>query len=65
MEELAKKGVIVILVSSDLQELVRVSHRILVMRKGRIVKELAEGAVTQADILEAASGIENKGEVTG
>ena len=65
LEELAKKGVIVILVSSDLQELVRVSHRILVMRKGRIVKELAEGAVTQADILEAASGIENKGEVTG
>ncbi len=65
LEDLAKKGVIVILVSSDLQELVRVSHRILVMRKGRIVKELAEGAVTQADILEAASGIENKGEVTG
>ena len=46
-----------IVVSSDLQELVRISHRILVMRKGKIVKELAEGAVTQADILEAASGI--------
>ena len=39
------------------RELVRISHRILVMRKGKIVKELAEGAVTQADILEAASGI--------
>ncbi|MCI8598047.1 MAG: sugar ABC transporter ATP-binding protein [Lachnospiraceae bacterium] len=65
LEELAAKGVIVILVSSDLQELVRVSHRILVMRKGKIVKELAEGTVTQADILEAASGIENQEEVAG
>lgn len=41
--------------------MVRVSHRILVMRKGKIVKELAEGTVTQADILEAASGIEEEG----
>ncbi len=54
---MAEQGVIVIVVSSDLQELVRVSHRILVMRKGRIIKELAEGTVTQADILEAASGL--------
>ncbi len=65
LEELAAKGVVVILVSSDLQELVRVSHRILVMRKGKIVKELAEGTITQADILEAASGIESQEEVAG
>ena len=65
LEELAAQGVIVILVSSDLQELVRVSHRILVMRKGKIVKELAEGVVTQADILEAASGIEDQEEAAG
>lgn len=54
---LADSGVVVILVSSDLQELLRVSDRILVMRKGEIVREFAEGAVTQADILEAASGL--------
>ena len=65
LEELAAQGVIVILVSSDLQELVRVSHRILVMRKGKIVRELAEGVVTQADILEAASGIEDGEEAAG
>lgn len=65
LEELAAKGVIVILVSSDLQELLRVSHRILIMRKGKIIKELAEGTVTQADILEAASGIESKEGVAG
>lgn len=57
LQELADKGVVVILVTSDLQELVRVSNRILVMRKGRIVKEFAEGIITQAHILEASSGI--------
>ena len=57
LRELALRGVMVILVSSDLQELLRVSDRILVMRKGRIVKEFSEGTVTQADILAAASGL--------
>lgn len=57
LQELADNGVVVIIVSSDLQELLRVSHRILVMRKGRIIKEFSEGTITQADILEASSGI--------
>ena len=48
---------VIIVVSSDLQELLRISDRILVMRKGRIVKEFAEETVTQADILAAASGL--------
>lgn len=57
LEGLAQKGVGVILVTSDLQELIRVSHRILVMRKGQIVREFDQGMVTQAMVLEAASGI--------
>ena len=57
LEQLAQSGVSVILVSSDLQELIRVSHRILVMRKGHIVKEFDHGMVTQAMVLEAGSGI--------
>lgn len=63
MESLAKSGVIVLLVSSDLRELLRVSHRILVMRKGRIVKEFRGVSVAQEDVLAAASGIENASEV--
>jgi ribose transport system ATP-binding protein len=54
--DLAKKGVLVILVSSDLQELIRVSSRILIMRKGRIVAEFAQNTVTQDDVLASASG---------
>lgn len=62
LEELAKSGVVVILVSSDLQELIRVSHRILVMRKGAIIQEFDSGVVTQSMVLEAASGLMKKEE---
>lgn len=58
LKDLASRGVMVIMVSSDLQELLRVSDRILVMRKGKLVKEFAEGELTQADILQASSGLE-------
>lgn len=60
LRNLAQNSVVVILVSSDLQELLRVSDRILVMRKGRIIKEFSKGIVTQADILTAASGVEQE-----
>ncbi len=60
LEGLASQGVVVLLVSSDLQELIRVSHRILVMRKGSVIKEFDSGTVTQSMVLEAASGLVEK-----
>lgn len=57
LEDLAKKGVAVIVVTSDLQELIRVSHRILVMRKGDIVKEFKNVEVTQSKVLAAGQGV--------
>jgi ribose transport system ATP-binding protein len=54
---LSDQGVAVIVVSSDLPELTRISDRILVLRQGRIVKEFAEGEVTEEDVLLASSGI--------
>jgi ABC-type sugar transport system ATPase subunit len=38
--EIAQNGGAVILVSSDINELIELSHRILILRKGRIVSEL-------------------------
>jgi len=55
--QLSAAGVAIILVSSDLPELTRLSHRILVLRKGRIIKEFAEGEVTEEDVLRASSGL--------
>lgn len=57
IERLASEGVAVIVVSSDLPELTRLSDRIIVLRKGRIIKEFTEGVVTEEQVLRAASGI--------
>lgn len=57
IESLAQKDVAVLLVSSDIAEVLRVAHRILVMRGGRIIREFGSGVVTQEDILLTSSGI--------
>ena len=57
IERLSGEGVAVIVVSSDLPELTRLSDRIIVLRKGRIIKEFVEGVVTEEQVLRAASGI--------
>ena len=57
LRELAETGTIVVMVSSDLAELVYLSDRILVMRDGRFFEEFTRGNVTQEAILLAASGV--------
>ena len=52
LRNMAKQGVAVILISSDLSEVFAVSDRILVMREGRIVDEVATSEATQEGILE-------------
>ncbi len=50
----ASRGVAVILVSSDLPELVAMSDRVAVMRQGKIVAELTGDELTQNRVLEYA-----------
>jgi ribose transport system ATP-binding protein len=54
MQNLARQGAGVIFVSSDLRELLGVSDRLYVMRKGRIVADCARAAFDQHAILSAA-----------
>jgi ABC-type sugar transport system ATPase subunit len=54
MRELAKRGIGIIMVSSDLPEILAVSDRILVMRRGRIVAGFAGGNTTQEEIMHKA-----------
>ncbi len=57
MDELARQGAATLMVSSEMQELMQVADRILVMKDGRIVAELP-GETTQEEILRfAASGL--------
>ncbi|MEP6715557.1 MAG: sugar ABC transporter ATP-binding protein [Terriglobia bacterium] len=53
MSELARNGAAILMVSSELQELMHVADRILVMRQGRIAGELARGA-TQEQVMKLA-----------
>jgi ribose transport system ATP-binding protein len=56
MRKLAQNGAIIIMVSSDLSELTRISDRILVMYGGRFFEEFTHENVSQTSILLAASG---------
>jgi ribose transport system ATP-binding protein len=56
IEQLSAKGVSIVLVSSDMAELIRLSNRVLVLRSGKVVTELMGGS-SEEDILAAASGI--------
>lgn len=56
MNQLALDGVAVMVVSSDLPEVLGVSDRILVMRAGRVVAEFTRQEATQDDIMHAATG---------
>ena len=53
---LAEEGLGVLLISSELEEVIGLSHRVLVMRRGRLVSELAGDALTEDAILAAAFG---------
>lgn len=57
IELLSKQNVAILLVSSDISEVLRVATRILIMRNGKIIDEFCDGVVTQEDILLASSGI--------
>ncbi len=56
MSRLAEQGVGILMISSELPEVLGVSDRILVMREGRIVAEFARGEATQDAIMLAATG---------
>ena len=58
INELARQGVGIIMISSDLPEILTLSDRIYVMREGRIVTELPGVGTTQEDIIGYAAGKE-------
>jgi len=55
LEDLAKAGKTVIMISSELPEVLRLSHRIVVMCEGRITGELSASEATQEKIMKLAT----------
>jgi ribose transport system ATP-binding protein len=58
MDGLTKQGVGIIMISSELPEVLGMSDRIMVMRQGRIVKELARAEASEEAIMKYAVGSE-------
>jgi ribose transport system ATP-binding protein len=56
MRALAREGVAVLFVSSELEEIIAVADRVLVMHEGRIAGGLAREALTEEAIMRLATG---------
>jgi ABC-type sugar transport system ATPase subunit len=56
LEALGDKGVGVVLASSDLPEVLRLAHRVFVLRHGRVVAELDGRATSEEEIVGIATG---------
>jgi rhamnose transport system ATP-binding protein len=57
IDRLAGRGKAVLLISSDLPEVLGMSDRVLVMHRGRMAAELSGDAKSQEHVLRAASGL--------
>jgi ribose transport system ATP-binding protein len=56
MHELLNRGVGILMLTSDYAEALEMSHRILVMRRGAIVRDFARGEANEQDLLREAIG---------
>lgn len=56
MRELAAQGVAILMVSSDLQEVLALSDRVIVMREGRMAGSLDRAMATEESVMELAVG---------
>jgi rhamnose transport system ATP-binding protein len=57
ISHLATQGLTILLISSELPEILGMSDRILVMREGRLVAEFTREEATQERVIEAAAGV--------
>jgi ABC-type sugar transport system ATPase subunit len=62
---LASRGMAILLISSELEEVVGLAHRVLVVRHGRITAEFQGEAVNEDAVLRAAFGTAHVGAVEG
>ena len=60
IDDLAKEGKAILLISSELEEVLSMSDRIVVMREGRITGEFGRDEADQEKVMTAATGGENR-----
>jgi rhamnose transport system ATP-binding protein len=57
ISNLATRGLTILMISSELPEILGMSDRVLVMREGRLVEELARSEATEERVIQAAAGV--------
>lgn len=61
VDELARQGVAILLISSELPEVLNLSTRILVLREGKLVGEVAHADATQERVMRLMAGVGEPG----
>lgn len=61
IRELQRRGVAILMISSDLPEVLRISNRVIVIRNGRVAGELSRDAATQEKVLRLMMGADETG----
>ena len=56
MHELAETGMAIIMISSELPEVLGMSDRVIIMHNGRVAGELTAGEATEEEVLMFATG---------
>jgi ribose transport system ATP-binding protein len=64
MEELAAKGAAVLFVSSDLEEILGLSDRVLVLHEGRLSGELHRNELSEEAVMRLATAAQNEAKAT-
>jgi ribose transport system ATP-binding protein len=57
VQSMTEQGLAVVVISSDMEELIGLAHRVLVMREGRIQGELQQQDLNEEKIMFLAAGL--------
>ena len=56
MDSLAQQGIAILMISSDLEEILGMSDRVLVMHEGRLAGELTKAELSEEAVMRLATG---------
>jgi ribose transport system ATP-binding protein len=65
MDELAARGVAILFASSEMEEIIGLSDRVLVMHEGRITGDVGRSDMTEEAVMRLATGDEDRAERVG
>ncbi len=57
INELAEAGIAIIMISSEMEEIINMCDRVMIMRQGRIVGELDKNELTEGNLIQLSMGV--------